>query len=461
MDISFEEILRAVGPKTSLIARSDLPIHKVSTDTRTLEKDDLFVALSGERFDGHDFIGEAFKKGARSFVISKKEAMLPEYKETANFILVEDTLTAYGDLARFYRQKFQIPAIAVTGSSGKTTVKELIAHILSQKFNVLKNRGTENNQIGVPKTLLQLESSHEILVVEMGTNTPGEIDRLGAILNPQMGVITQIGQAHLDGLKDLEGVKEEKLKLMSHLERGGVLVLNGQDPLLKEVTSGVHKIVRVGFSQNEGHFSAAQIWCHEKGTSFYLNGKDLFETQLIGRHNVLNCLLAVAVCECLGLELGLVQKGLASFKPVPGRLQLKNVGGVLFLDDSYNANPTSFRSALEALKEFKIREKKGVVCGDMLELGDKAEAFHRELGALVAGFLFDFVIAAGPLSGYLVDEALKSGFDPKRIHHVKDSKEAGQLCQSYCQAGDMVLVKGSRRMHMEKVFECFIPSSIL
>jgi len=271
--------------------------------------------------------------------------------------------------------------------------------------------------------------------------------------------VTQIGQAHLEGLRTQEGVRAEKLSLLNHIERGGVLVLNGHDPLLQEVTSGVHKILRGGFSKEGNDVTAEQIWCHEEGSSFYLNGKDLFETPLLGRHNILNCLLAILVAKTLGVESALIQKAISSFKTIPGRLQHKEIEGIHFLDDSYNSNPASFKASLETLKDFKIRERKGVVCGDMLELGEKAEDFHRELGAFISHLLFDFVIAAGPYSKLLVDEALKNGFDPKRITHAKNSAEAGKLCREMAVPGDRILVKGSRGMQMEKVFECFITSS--
>ncbi len=459
MDVSLGEIVKAIQGSVIGEAPGHLPIREISTDTRSLEKAELFLALIGKQFNGHDFIKEAIEGGVRYFIVSDMKKVSAESKMSANFIVVNDTLKAYGDLAKFYRQKFKIPAIAITGSSGKTTVKELISHVLSQQFKVLKNRGTENNLIGVPKTLLQLEKTHEVMVLEMGTSSPGEIERLSSIIAPQIGIVTQIGLAHLEGLLTQEGVKEEKLKVLDHLERGGVLVLNGTDPFLKEAISGVHKVSRVGFSKEGNELWADQIWCHETGSSFYLNGKDLCETALIGRHNVLNCLYAILVAMELGIELLLIQKAISTFKPITGRLSVKSFDGIQFLDDTYNSNPSSFRASLETLKEFKMRGRKIVVCGDMLELGSAAEELHREMGRLMADCLFDYVIAAGPLSGYLVDEALKKGFDPKRIYHAAGSLEAGKICHEIAQSGDLILVKGSRGMKMEKVFECFITSS--
>lgn len=466
MDVKPSDIAKATGGKALGTLNDDAPLAGISTDTRTLGKNDVFFALKGERFDGHDFLKEAFEKGARHFVLSDAKR-LPADVKACNVIVVSDVLAAYGDLAKFYRQKFKIPVIAVTGSSGKTTVKELLAHVLSQQFRVLKNRGTENNLIGVPKTLFGLDASHEVVVLELGTNRPGEIERLASIVAPQIGIITMIGPSHLEGLGNIEGVKAEKLKLAAAVERGGLVILNGHDPHLAEVKSGVHKILRAGFSKEGNDVAAEQMWCHDAGCTFRVDRylyeprgeKECVETALIGRHNALNCLLAMLAASALGVDFATIRKGIASFKPIAGRLCLKNAAGIIFIDDSYNSNPASFRAALDTLKEFKIRERKGVVCGDMLELGERAEALHRELGARVAELLFDFVIAAGPLSKHLVDEALKRGFDPQRIHHVKDSAEAGRLCRDIATPGDMVLVKGSRAMVMEKVFECFITSS--
>ena len=457
MDIKFDELVRETGGKVQG-SPEGFPVNRVCTDTRLLEKNDVFFAFTGKRFDGHDFIAAALEKGARHCVISDAKKIPSEWRGKANFILVGDTVRAYGNLARFYRQKFKIPAVAVTGSMGKTTVKELTAHLLSAKFKVLKNRGTENNLIGVPKTIFQLQSSHEILVLEMGTNQPGEIERLSTLIAPQIGILTQIGPSHLEGLKDLEGVRQEKLKILQGLERGGILLLNGEDPVLKNVQSGVHKIHRVGFAKEGADLVAEQIWAHEEGTSFTAAGQR-FDTQLVGRHNVINCLLAIECARLLGVEGEVLQKSLAAFKPVPGRLCLKKMDGIVFLDDSYNANPGSFRAALETLKSFKTPGKKGVVCGDMLELGEKSEAYHRELGAFAAGLLFDFVVACGPQSKFLVEEALKEGYHQSKIHHVKDSAEAAKICQKLASPGDLVLVKGSRGMQMEKVFECFISCS--
>ncbi len=456
MDVKIAEILQAVKGRAAQPLLENLEVGRISTDTRALGKNDVFLALSGPNFDGHDFVADALEKGAKHFVISDPKKAP---KGECNVILVDDVLAAYGDLAAYWRHKFNIPAVAITGSSGKTTVKELIAHILSSKFSVLKNRGTENNLVGVPKTILQLEPSHDMMVLEIGTNQPGEIARLSSIVSPQVGVITLIGHSHLEGLKSVEGVYAEKLSLLSSLERGGTLFLNGEDLMLKKASSGAHRVLRAGFGKEGNQFYAENIWCHETGSSFHLNGKDLFEIPLLGKHNILNALLAISVGATLGLGVEDMRKSLKEFKPISGRLHMKNFEGITFIDDSYNSNPASFRAALEALKGFRIRGKKGVVFGDMLELGGMGEELHRDIGTLLSTLYFDFVIATGPLSHLAADEAVKRGLSASKISLAKNSSEAGALCRKMVSAGDMVLVKGSRGMKMEKVFECFTLSS--
>ena len=459
MDIKISEVVKVTGGQVIGVLNENEAIERVSTDTRLVNQGDIFFAFTGDRFNAHDFIPQALEKGAKHFVVSDGGRVNPAMAKKANFILVNDTVTAYGDLARFYRQKFKIPAVTVTGSSGKTTVKELAAHLLSCRWKVLKNRGTENNLIGVPKTLFQLDASHEVIVLEAGTSCPGEIERLSSIASPQVGVLTLIGASHLKGLKTIEGVREEKLKIMQKLERGGTLVVNAEDALLKDVQSGVHKVLRVAFSKAGMSLYAEKIRTTPAGTSFLLNGEHRFETQLMGRHNVLNCLLALQCALSMGLDIPSLQRSLKEFRPVSGRLCPKNLKGIVFLDDSYNSNPHSFRAALETLKELKTTGKKGLVCGDMLELGEDSEKWHRQMGSLIAGHSLDYVVAAGSQSKFLVEEAIQDGYHESKIFHAKDSADAARVCHTWAHSGDLVLVKGSRGMQMEKVFECFTSSS--
>jgi UDP-N-acetylmuramoyl-tripeptide--D-alanyl-D-alanine ligase len=459
VDIELTDLAQILKGKILSQAYPRIQHPRFSTDTRLIEKNDIFFAFKGEKFDGHDFLEEAFDKGARTFIVSDDAKSKHAFLKEANVIKVADTVTAYGDCAAHVRLQFNIPFIAITGSVGKTTAKELVAHFLQASLKVLKNRGTENNLIGVPKTLLQLTSAHEAAVLELGTNAPGEIDRLASVVKPQIGILTQIGYSHLEGLKSLQGVKKEKTSLISHIDRGGLLLLNGEDPEQADIQSGVHKIVRVGFSRPQADVVAEQIWSHENGTTFRLNGQELFETQLIGRHNLIHVLFAIEVSRRLGIEMALMQKCLPSFKSVPGRLQIKKADEIVFIDDSYNSNPTSFEAALETLKNMKVRGRKAVVCGDMLELGERAIELHRKMGKILAQMKLAYIVAAGDLCQYLVDEAIKDGYDAQRIFHVPNSLEAGQIVMKQALPQDVVLIKGSRRMAMEKILNCFSNSS--
>jgi len=255
-----------------------------------------------------------------------------------------------------------------------------------------------------------------------------------------------------------EGVRREKLALLKHLETGGICFLNGEDSLLDGVESPAHRVTRAGFSKSASEFYAENIQCGENGSSFAVNGI-LFHTRLLGRHNVLNCLLAMAVARSLGIAWQDLLVSLKTFEPVRGRLFERIIEGIYFIDDSYNSNPGSFRASIEMLGDFERVGRKGLVCGDMLELGEHSETCHRQMGALLAKQRFDFVIAAGSWCKFLVEEALKNGFDPKNIYHADDSAQAGRICRELAKAGDRVLVKGSRGAQMERVLECFITSS--
>lgn len=453
MDLDFLEIIQATG---GILCGppSSKSVRKICTDSRSIQKGDVFFAISGPRYDGHDFIGQAFGQGIDHFVISNEKKLPHSLKDKASVIQVRDVLTAYGDLAKYYRKKMSVQVIAITGSCGKTTVKELVWRTLSLKHTVLKNQGTENNLVGVPKTIFELDKTHEILVLELGTNQPGEIDRLSSIAMPDMAIITQIGDSHLEGLKDKASVKIEKLSLIKHLKKSGPVFLNGEDAFLDDVTSQDHQVIRVAHSAEISNIRAENVLLLQDGTTFDVDGQP-FQTKLVGRHNVVNALFALAVARNLGIPDSEITKALSMFEPVPGRMKLRQAGKVNFIDDSYNSNPTSFQASLEALKEFKSTEKKAVVCGDMLELGELSKEFHQVLGRYAATLGLKFIIAVGPWSKFLVQAAIEQGFDSKQVFHLEDSYKAGVLCRKLAEPGQLILVKGSRGMKMEKVFEAF------
>ncbi|MFA6610576.1 MAG: UDP-N-acetylmuramoyl-tripeptide--D-alanyl-D-alanine ligase, partial [Candidatus Omnitrophota bacterium] len=307
----------------------------ISADSRSLGKGDLFIALSGANFDGNDFVSDAFKKGAIGAVVRAPWRGKRKAVGRKAIIEVKDTTKALQDIAHHHRMKFDIPVIGVTGSSGKTTVKEIIGSVLSSGYNVLKNEGTKNNHIGVPQTLLKLNKGHDICVIEMGTNHPGEIRLLAGIAKPTAAVITNIGPSHLEFLKDLKGVFDAKREMLEHLADSGLLILNGDDPFLSRIKDARFDIVKFGFGRN-CDVRASSVNMRGKELTFAVNGVRGFMMKTIGEHDVYNALAAIAVASSFGVKPGSVKKALARHAPAGMRLNLITVRGIDIINDSYN-----------------------------------------------------------------------------------------------------------------------------
>jgi len=451
MNYSYLELEKALRGKLVTPTRRKRFEGELCLDTRTIKKGDMFVPLKGVNFDGHNFIAEAFAKGAR-VCLAEHSSDWKVRRLDGDVIYVDDCLQALGRLAAFHRRKHDIPVIAITGSCGKTTTKDLMAHLLSKQFKVLKNEGTENNSIGVPKALLGL-ADHDIAVIEVGTNQKGEIRHLSRIVNPTHAVLTLIGNAHLTGFRNVEGVRAEKLSMIEALEDGAIAIVNGEDKNIDHERLKKIKCIRVGFAPRRNAFYADEIELHEGGLSFRLNGKTKIRANLLGRHNVLNILLAIAAATEVGLKLGSVKGMVESFVPAKGRVRYQEVGGVYWIDDSYNSNPTSLRAAIELFKSYPPRGRKILVLGDMLELGEKADMFHREAGEAIAAHPFDLVLTVGDLSKQIADGAIAGGFRKAKIKSFASSAEAGIWLKTELEKNDTVLLKGSRGMRMEKVLE--------
>lgn len=418
----------------------------ISIDSRTIKKGELFIAIKGKNFDGHDFIEDAVKKGA-SGVVSNRS--LPRVKKVP-VIVTKDTVTALGDMAADHRRKFNIPVVGITGSNGKTTAKEIIASLLGAKFNVLKNKGTENNFIGLPLTLLKLKARHTAAVLEMGANHLGEIGRLSRILKPTIGLITNIGPSHLEYFGDLSSVFKAKSEMIEFL-RGYPLILNGDDIFLKRlkkktkaVTFGIDKI---------NDFRATDITQKGSAVEFKLNEKICIKMSLAGRHNVYNALAGIAVASILGIGSRAIKNRLAAFKPLPMRMRKYSFNGLYIIDDTYNSNPLSSKYAVEFLSEFRTKGKKIFVTGDMLELGKRAPYFHRRLGRLAAASPIDKLITVGKLSRETGLSAKKSGMKNNSIWMCPSIDKVAAVLDGLVEPGDVILVKGSRAMHMEKIIE--------
>ncbi|MDD5655504.1 MAG: UDP-N-acetylmuramoyl-tripeptide--D-alanyl-D-alanine ligase [Candidatus Omnitrophica bacterium] len=446
------EIIKATGGQ---LIRGDLrdKARAISTDTRELKPGDAFLALKGSNFDGHDFIPAALKKKA-SCIIAQNTTGLAVPKGVA-LIRVKDTTLALGDIARSQRQRFHQPVIAVTGSTGKTTTKEMIAWVLSTEAAVLKNEGTKNNQIGLPQTLIKLKNKDDYAVVEIGTNHFGEVDYLSGIASPNIAVITNIGPSHLEFLKDLKGVFREKSGLLNNLSKPAIALLNSDDEFLRPLINK-RKVGRQIFSfgiNEKSDFCASKIRLDSGKVRFKVNGKFDFALSTPGSYNIYNALPAIAAGRIFGMDYRKIASRLAAFKFPKGRLNLIRFRGVVFIDDTYNSNPLSLKCSLETLKDIKVKGRRILVMGDMLELGSQKESLHREIAGSITD-ICDLLITAGKLARITAKSASSRGLKRESIFCCASACEAGELLFNKISPGpdDLVLVKGSRSMKMEEVF---------
>lgn len=432
----------------------DIDLLRVSTDSRAVKKGDFFIALKGANFNGDNFVGEALCKGAVGAITSLNLTGRKLDLKGKVVIRVEDTTKALQSIAAAHRRKFRIPVIAITGSNGKTTVKDMTAAVLSRKYKVLKNEGTKNNHIGLPQTLLKLQKKHTACVVELGTNHRGEIRDLCRIASPDIAVITNIGPSHLEFLNDLDGVYKAKIEILdSFNDKKGTLVINGDDKYLSRIKEKNFRIVRFGFDGGND-YSAEILGAGKNKISFSVNSGEIFAMNALGVHNVYNALAAITVARILKVPYRFIERSLARFKPSGMRMNASRARGIDIIDDSYNSNPLSLSAALEAIETYPAFSR-WVVLGDMLELGDKAEYFHRMAGALVAKSGADGLLTFGKLSRYVLDEAYSCGMQKANLKACSSHAEAARILRKLAKKGDVVLFKGSRGMKMEKVLEDF------
>lgn len=431
---------------------------KAGTDTRTLEPGSLFFAIRGERFDGHQFIQQAFEKGASVVVSEVPCTPAPG----CAVILVEDTVKALGDLARNYLQAYRVPVVGITGSVGKTTTKEMIAQILSTQYRVHKTMGNFNNHIGLPLSVLSLTREHTAAVFEMGMSGLGEIEYLSGIVRPNIGVITNIGISHIEKLGSRQNILRAKLEICKGMEEGGRLVLNGDDELLSGL-EGLLSIPATFYGINEGNslqaFSIESLG--ESGVRFMveLRNEDVeIQLQVPGLHNVSNALAAIAC----GLEMGItnenIQKGLASYSQERMRLNITQYNGIKVINDAYNAAPASAEAALAVLREVSSGRRSIAVLGDMLELGDYASQAHRQVGNYAAHQRIDHVIAVGELAREYIRGAVDAGMKEENTRHFQDGEAVAEHLKDFLMPGDVILFKGSRGMKLDKVIEALFGS---
>jgi UDP-N-acetylmuramoyl-tripeptide--D-alanyl-D-alanine ligase len=430
-----------------------LLIDKVSTDSRTLKPGELFVALRGENFDAHNFVEAAAQAGATGAIVeSGWNGKIP--KKFA-LIRTKDSLQGYQELAANYRKSLTLNVVAITGSNGKTSTKDFTAAVLARRFRVTKTEGNFNNHVGLPRTILQATSEDEVAVWEIGMNHPGEIAALAKLAAPDVAIITNIGVAHIEFMGSRERIAEEKGALAAAVGTHGTVILNADDPFTKSIATRARgKVILAGTTG--GSIRAGEISQSGIGIDFTIvEGAHRCRAQLSvpGLHMVQNALLAVAAGRVFGLSLEDCAAGLVAAPLAKARLQIREIHGVQFIDDTYNANPDSMRAALRTLIELDADGRRIAVFGEMKELGSESEIAHRHVGQTAAIFGIDQLITVGDVAKAIGEAAREGGL--KNITAVGSTKEAAELLGDIARPGDLILVKGSRSARTEQVIEDF------
>ena len=464
---TLEQVLAATGGTLAVAggegasrraAQTEATFRSIATDSRTIGPGDIFLALSGERFDGLSFAAQAVGRGAAALIAERAIDPMPPVP----VVLVPDTLRALGDLAHYRRTLMgQLKVVAITGSSGKTSTKEMTAQILALCGRTLKTQGNFNNLIGLPLSLLPVNRHHAFAVLEMGMNVPGEIARLTEIADPDVACINNIQPAHLAGLGSLAGVARAKGELFAGCRSAATLAVNLEDPLVRKLAKGCpHEQIGFGFRQGATVRATRLAALGQEGTAFTLElaGKRArVRLRALGRHSVLNALAAATMSLAAGAEREEIVAGLEAFTPGENRFALRPLGcGLKAINDSYNANPSSMRAALATVAMIRKGERTVAVLGDMLELGESSTTAHAGVGAQVAREGFDFLCALGEFSGTMVTAAREAGMTAETARAFGSKEEAAAFLQGLLSAGrlvpgDLVLVKGSRGMRMEQV----------
>jgi UDP-N-acetylmuramoyl-tripeptide--D-alanyl-D-alanine ligase len=450
--LTLSQIAQFAGASVSS-GDENLIIHKIGTDSRTIKPGEFFVALRGENFDGHDFVQSVAKSGATGALVDRNwNDFVPK-----NFALIQatDTLHAYQQIAANYRRSLTLKVVAITGSNGKTSTKDFAASVLARKFRVTKTEGNFNNHVGLPRTILEATADDEVAVWEIGMNHLGEIAALSSIAAPDAAIITNIGVAHIEFMGSREAIAGEKGALAEAVGPQGTVILNADDPFSKGIASRTRaKVVFAGTTN--GIVRAIEIRQSADGSEFtILEGAHRCRAQLpvAGLHMVQNALLAVAAGRAFGLSIEECAAGLAAAPLTKARLQIKQIGGVQFLDDSYNANPDSMKAALRTLVELDTQGKRIAVLGEMRELGAESERGHREVGETAASLTVDQLITIGAAAEAIAQAARAAGLN--NVSTVASTREAADLLGEIVAPGDLVLIKGSRAAKTEEVIAQF------
>ena len=446
--------LTEIAQVTNAEKNSDAEIffNDISTDSRKIKGGELFVAIKGENMNGESFAGDALKKGASAVMVSKTAKRIPE----GVVLKVDDTLVAYRQIAGAWRNRFDIPIIAVTGSNGKTTTKDLTAAALTGVWNVLKTTANFNNEIGVPLTLLELDETHRAAIVEIGMRGLGQIAELAKFVKPTIGIVTNVNETHIELLGSIENIAKAKGELVEAIPAGGTVILNADDPhvaAMKNLAADGVRVLNYSLENPDADFFAKNILIGSVSTEFIMSfrGKEYdFEIPMLGRHNVSNALGAIAAGYAVGLTVPDVQRGFATLTTTKMRFEVIRRDGLTIVNDAYNASPASMRMAIRTAAEI-YGGKKFAVLGDMLELGSLSGRLHREIGAELVENKFDTLIAIGKLGKFIADGARDAGLE--NVYAVDSHEDAAKKILELVRDGDTILFKASHAMHMEKIIE--------
>lgn len=449
--MTIEEIINAANG-TLICGEKDAVITGISTNSREIGEGELFIPLVGEKFDGHEFIQAAFELGAAAVLTSKDTE--PFIDKT--IIRVKDTRIALGDIARYYKSRRNIPTVAITGSVGKTTTKDMIYSVVSEKYNTLKTQGNFNNDIGVPLTIFRLDQTHEAAVIEMGMNHFGEIDYLASIGKPDIAVITNIGESHIENLGSREGIFKAKMEITRGFTKDNTLIVNGDNDFLSSVKGmGEYKVVYYGINNPENDVYAKNIVNNGLGGITFTAVMDGKEYEAVisvpGTHNVYNALASICVGRELGISPEKILHGIKTFEPTAQRLQIEEYKGITIINDCYNASPDSIKAALKVLSDTEGVNRRIAVLGDVLEMGGFAEEAHYKLGKAVKDAGCDLLITAGENMKHLARGARECG-----VENIKVFDKTLEVCnyvKDEIRKGDAVLIKASHGMRFEEVYD--------
>ena len=447
------ELLQATGAEL----RGERTEHfaDIVTDTRKITEGALFVALSGERFNGEDFAKDAVEKGAAGVIVSKN-CPGDKLPSKGTVLVVEDTLKAYQQIAHAWRKKFDIPVIAVTGSNGKTTTKDFVAAVLSSRGPVCKTQGNFNNEVGLPLTLLSIREEHVAAVVEIGMRGMHQIETLAPVAEPSIGIVTNVGETHIELLGSIENIAKAKSELVEAIPENGAVILNQDDPrvaAMREKAKPGVKVLTFGI-QEDSDIHGESIHTDEHMTRFTVCYREKYHDYVIpalGLHNVYNALAAVAVGFQMGLSAMEIHTGFQMLEATKMRFECTEKDGYRIINDAYNASPMSMKASLETTAKLSRESRRIAVLGDMLELGDVSETAHREVGHEVGENGFSILITYGEMSRWIDEGAAGKGV--KEIYHAASHEEAAKILKPLLKRGDTILFKGSRGMQMEKILE--------